>query len=121
MSAVAEALSNHAIAIEPHDMLGQHAFALVQDNLIISTFPGHQAAAAIDLARVLCRALGQPVDVFRFQRCPTERVQAGAIADANRPEWLHFAHVHATFLRGIKIDLHDPDLRDAAGQPYATP
>lgn len=121
MSAIAEVISNHAITIEPNETLTRRVLALVHDNMIISTYPGHQSDAAIDLARVLCRALAQPIDIFRLHRSACEGLHAGAFADTKGPDWVHVAHVHSTFLSGVKIEVFDHDLRAAGVHQHSAP
>lgn len=118
MSAIAEAFPHQAVDVNNDDP--GHLLALVQGDLVISTFPEDQTDAAIDLARVLCRALTQPVDLFRVRQSEFERVQSGAIPHTAGPGWTHLAHLHITFPLGVAIDVRDPAMREKlAGQLLA--
>ncbi len=111
MSLITEGLPSHAITIDPIEVDTAHVLALVQGDLVISTYPEQQVDAAIDLARVLCRALAQPVDVFRIRHFGTHDVQAGAQSDSGAPEWMRLAHVRLTFLSGVEVDMYDRHVR----------
>ena len=109
MCARSETESNHATVAEPQDMAVPRVLVLVQNHLIIATFPEQQVEAAIDLARVLCRALAQTVDLFRINPIASDDVQVGALANSGSPEWVRLAHVRATFLKGVKVEIYDPE------------
>lgn len=88
---------------------GGRLLALVQNDLVISVFPEHQREAAIDLARVLCRALGQPIRIF--QRCRAGgRVETGSAAcDLSQGEWTLVAHANCSLLGSVVIAICDVD------------
>jgi hypothetical protein len=111
-----ETLLSHAITVEEKEIGLGRVLALVQDHLVISTFPGHQFEAAIDLARVLCRALTQPVDVFRLRRSDAAGVHSGAVATTSDPAWTHLAHVDRSLLTGVHVEICDPESRPASAQ-----
>ena len=121
MSTIAEVFAPHSIASEPNEVDDGCVLVLVQGNQVISTFPAHQVDAAIDLARVLCRALAQVVDIFRISRCGADRVWAGGNADTGAPEWTHLAHVSLKFLLGVDIDVRDPETRENLTKQLSTP
>ena len=111
MTAIFEGSPSHSITIEPIEVDTAHVLALVQGDLVISTYPEHQVDAALDLARVLCRALAQPVDVFRIRHFGTHGVQTGSQSDSGAPEWMRLAHVRLTFLSGVAVDMYDRHVR----------
>ena len=118
MSATAENSAPHTIASEYRSTSAEHLLALIQGDMIISTFPADQTDAAIDLARVLCRAVTQPVDLFRVRCCEVESVAAGAIAHTAEPGWTHVAHLHFIFLVGVDVVMCDPGLRDSVADQH---
>lgn len=113
MSALTDQLSEHAIAVECQHLRLDRVLALVQDHLVIATFPGHQEAAAFDLARVLCRALAQPIDLFRLGGEDANGVRAGLVATAVLPRWTHLAQVRPSLFSQVDIEICDPHLRMA--------
>jgi len=118
MNATAETMSPRTIPIGSQDLGIAQMLVLVQGDVVIATFPEHQTNAAIDFARVLCRALAQPVDLFRIHSSKVERVKSGAIAHTADPRWIHLAQLYFTFLVGVEIKVHDQDLREKmAAQP----
>lgn len=112
MSALAEPVAQHAtISLSERNGPG-HMLALVQGDVVISTFPEDQTDAAIDLARVLCRALTQPIDLYCVCHHESMPVQFGASADTAGPGWTHLAHLHTTFFSSVAIEVHDPAMRE---------
>lgn len=121
MSATAENPVQHAITNEDMSIGAEHMLALVQGDMVISTFPEDQTDAAIDLARVLCRALMQPVDIFRVCCCDVESARAGTHAHTAGPGWTHIAHLHFTFLQGVDVVMCDPGQRGDVANQHPAP
>lgn len=121
MSATAENPALHTITREYMSTTSEHLLVLVQGDMVISTFPADQTDAAIDLARVLCRAIAQPVDLFRVRSCEVESVESGAIAHPVEPGWTHVAHLHFVFLVGVDVVMCDPGLSDTVVERHSTP
>lgn len=94
-----------ASATIPHD----EVLVLVQDRLVVSTYAGDQAEAALDLARVLCRALGQPVELYRLPQAATSGLSAGMAAPATDTAWTRFAEVHPTRRGDIEVEIAGAD------------
>jgi hypothetical protein len=120
MNTTAEAFPEPATAIDFTNDKTPHLLALVQGDLIIVTFPEDQLDAAIDLARVLCRALRQPVDLFRVSMSAAENVQAGANVHAG-PGWAHLAHLHITLSSGVEVDVRDPSVSNSVALQQPNP
>lgn len=98
------------VDFDPYAADVERVLVLVQDYLVISTFPDHQVENAIDLARVLSRALAQPVDVFRRPRSDVENVQVGASVSPTHTHWILLAHVRVSLFSGVVVELHDPGI-----------
>lgn len=112
MSATAETTALHSNP-DDHVSTGAEMLALVQGDMVISTFPEDQMDAAIDLARVLCRALTQPVDLFRVRCCEVGSVGAGERAHTAGPGWTRVAHLHYRFRVGVDLVMCDPERPEA--------
>ncbi|MBA3697354.1 MAG: hypothetical protein H0W78_00610 [Planctomycetes bacterium] len=110
MSSIVDSLSLHAIDLH-YDYLGaERALALVQNGMVVSTFPGTQWQAALDLARVLSRALGQVVAVFRLPRSVAEGLHAGERVSTDEPAWTCMAQVRPSLLAGIEVEIWDSEM-----------
>jgi len=103
-------LTVEAVDLDPHAADSGLVLALVQDYLVISTFPHHRVEAAIDLARVLSRALALPVDVFRLRRSDAENLQVGASVSPTHTDWILLAHVRVSLFSGVVVETHDPGI-----------
>ena len=110
MNTIADPLSLYAIDLQCQHLGNERALALVQNGMVISTFPGTQWVAALDLARVLCRALTQPVDLFRIRTSVAEGVTAGDVAEVEDPAWSRLALVRPSLLSGIEVEICDPEI-----------
>ena len=94
--------------------------ALVQEGMVISTFPGYQVEAAIDLARVLCRALAQPIEIFRLRSGDATGLYSGAVVGERDAAWALFAQVRPDWPGSVRVELQEADgVREAcaAGMP----
>lgn len=111
MGTLTDILSSYAIEARPAEVEDVRILALVQDHLVISTFPGHQMAAAIDLARVLCRALAMPVDIFRLRASDAPGVQSGTITPIAPAGWIPLAHVRPSRPSGVEVEI-DPQAQE---------
>ncbi len=116
-----EGTSSQSTMGGPHEAMVGRVLVLVQNHLIISTFPEQEVEGAIDLARVLCRALAQSVDLFRLQTAENICVQVGTLANSGCPEWVHLVHVRLTFLKGVKVEVYDPTLADSVVRQHPRP
>lgn len=111
MSALADNLSTHAIHLDNPCVGLDEVLTLVQDHLVISIFPRHQLGAALDLARVLCRALGRPVELFRLSRADAGQVHSGMAATGDDPAWVLLALVRPSLVGNIEVEIYDAELR----------
>lgn len=111
MSTLADTYSTHAIQLDNPRVGLDQVLTLVQDQLVISIFPGHQLGAALDLARVLCRALTRPVELYRLRRVDAEQVRSGMAALMDDPSWILLAQVRPSLVGNIKVEIYDAELR----------
>lgn len=111
MSAFVDTLSAHAVQLDQPCPGFDQVLTLVQDQLVISIFPGHQQGAALDLARVLCRALTRPVELYRIGRADAEQVHAGMTVSVDDPAWVLLAQVRPSLVGNIELEIYDPELR----------
>lgn len=107
MGDLTDTLSTHSIQLQNRCTGLDHALMLVQDRMVISIFPGHQVDAALDLARVLCRALSRPVELFRLHRVAAQGVHAGTMPDLNDPSWIRVAQVRPSLVGNITVETCD--------------
>lgn len=110
MNTIADSLSLYAIDLQCQHLGNERALALVQNGLVISTFPGTQWVAALDLSRVLCRALAQPVDLYRIHSSVADGVTAGDAVDVEDAAWVHLAQVRPSLVSGIEVEICDPEI-----------
>ena len=99
------------VSAPPQPADDRAVLVLVQDHLVISTFPIAQCRAALELAQVLCRALGQSVQLFRVAPSPASRLQVGMEAPVDDPSWQVLATAHPALPHKVMIDFSDPDFR----------
>lgn len=81
---------------------------LVQDHLVVGSFSKDQFIAALDLARVLCRALAQPFDLFQLRDVAPADVQVGMQAMTEGPLWLCLARVRPSLHAGSEVEIYQP-------------
>lgn len=108
MSTLLEAVSSHHPATAAGDSL-----VLVQDQQVIATYAAHQDEAALDLARVICRAIGHPVEIFRVRQDQAGTLQAGVVAPVHERGWRRFAYAGCTRFGAVQLVL--------AGEPADQP
>jgi hypothetical protein len=99
MSTLAEPVMTH----DPDPAIAD-SLVLVQDDLVIATYAGQQDDAALDLARVLCRAIGRPVEIFRVPQSHAYALRAGVLAPVHERCWRRFARVHSSLLGGVQVE-----------------
>lgn len=89
MTTITDLSSTDATAHREHS----DALVLVQDHLVISSYAGDQIDPSLDLARVLCRALGRPVEIYRVQQGDVSVLRPGTTLPQDRA-WATLAVVH---------------------------
>src|SRR4051812_43141695 len=74
-------------------------FAVIQDDLVVASFPQEQKEAAIEIAVVLARATGRDTSVYETAPTSTEAPAVGEKADPLQLGWAWVFLAHATMRR----------------------
>lgn len=85
----------------------QQMLVVVLNQHVVSIFPSTQSIAAINLGRVLCRALDKPVDIYRLPYNDNDSVRSGIIVHSQHPDWYPLAHVRKSESFSVAVELVD--------------
>jgi hypothetical protein len=87
-----------------HEINTNQILVVIQNHFVVSTFPGSHDDAAINLARVLCRSLEQPVDIFRLRRIEALGIHCGLAVKPQYPAWTPVAQVRKSDATAVLVE-----------------